>query len=197
MPTPTIRAARATETGISSRAATALLVAVALAGCGSASHTSFGWLGPAAQPAGWSLLRIPSGAAIAYPSSWQRLHGDPGSGTVALRDSSGHFLGYLNLTPRQGEEQLATWAAFRVDHNREEGDRQVVELAHAGGLRFRNGHGSCVSDRYVTKVGTRYREIACLVVGARAATVVVAAAPPSSWSRLSPALMRAISTLTT
>lgn len=170
---------------------------MALAGCGSASHTPFGWLRPAARPAGWSLLRIPSGAAIAYPSSWQRLRGDPGSGTVALRDASGHFLGYLNLTPRQGNEQLATWATFRVDHNREEGDRQVVELGHAGDLRFRSAHGSCVSDRYVTRVGTRYREIACLVVGARAATVVVGAAPPDSWSRLSPALQRAISTLTT
>ena len=197
MPTPTTRAARATETGISRRAAAVLLATVALAGCGSSSHTPFGWLRPAAQPAGWFLLRIPSGAAIAYPAGWQRLHGDPGSGTVALRNASGHFLGYLNLTPRQGEEQLATWASFRVDHNREEGDRQVVELGHAGGLRFRNARGSCVSDRYVTQVGTSYHEIACLVVGARAATVVVAAAPPGSWARVAPALQRAISTLTT
>jgi hypothetical protein len=197
MQTPTTRAARATETGISRRAAAALLLAVALAGCGSTSSNSFGWLRPAARPAGWSLLRIPSGAAIAYPSGWERLHGDPGSGTVALRDAGGRFLGYLNLTPRQGEEQLATWATFRVDHNREEGDRQVVELGHAGSLRFRNALGSCVSDRYVTQVGTRYHEIACLVVGAQTATVVVGAAPPGSWSRVSPALQRAISTLTT
>jgi hypothetical protein len=74
---------------------------------------------------------------------------------VALRDARGGFLAYLNLTPRQGEEQLSTWASFRVDHNREEGDRHVVELAHGSGLRFRDGHGSCVSDGYVTQVGTR------------------------------------------
>jgi hypothetical protein len=168
---------------------------VALAGCG--GQRTYGWLHPAAPPAAWPLMAIPSGAAIAYPPGWRRLRGDSGTATAALIDAHGRFLGYLNLTPRQGAEQTASWAAFRLDHNLEEGDRQVAERDHAGGLRFRSGRGACVSDRYVTKVGARYIEIACLVIGARAATVVVAAAPPEDWTRVSPMLERAISTLTT
>ena len=86
-------------------------------------------------------------------------------------------------------ETLANWASFRPSHNREEGDREVVRDASAVGLRFRLGTGSCVIDHYTTE-SARYREIACIVHGARATTVIVAAARPADWMRLAPQLQR-------
>jgi hypothetical protein len=140
-------------------------------------------------------MRTSAGAAMAYPAGWRSLSGDRGTATRALVGSGGHILGYLNLTPRQGSETLANWAGFRLDHNREEGDRVVTRLSSARGLHVGDGSGTCVRDRYDTNVGTNYVEIACLVQGPRTAVVVVAAAPPSRWSALSPALERAINTL--
>jgi hypothetical protein len=141
-------------------------------------------------------MRIPAGATVAYPSGWVALRGDRGTATRALLGSNDRVIGYLNLTPRQGDESLRSWASFRIDHNTEEGSRQVTRLEAAGGLRFRTGHGSCIRDRYVTKVGARYVEIACLVEGARTGVVVVAAAPPDRWKGISGELERAISSLT-
>ena len=66
----------------------------------------------------------------------------------------------------------------------------------ARGLRFRSGTGSCVIDHYAT-VSAHYREIACLVQGSHASTVVVAAAVPHEWARLAPQLERAISSFAT
>ena len=68
-----------------------------------------------------------------------------------------------------------------------------MPLASAGGLRFTNGHGSCVKDSYSTSTDRRYTEIACIVRGATATTVIVGAATPGEWNRLSPTLKRAIS----
>jgi hypothetical protein len=116
---------------------------------------------------------------------------------VALLGPSGRFFGYLNITPRQGGETLANWARFRTAHNSQEGDRHVAILADAGGLRFLTGRGACVRDSYTTATQVPYIELACLVSGRRATTVVVGAAPPGSWSRISPVLERAISSLTT
>ena len=186
--------------------AAALAGALALAGCGGgASHGAakatasgpFAWLRPAAAPAGWTVARLPSGkAALAYPPGWRTIHTDPGTVSAALRDAGGSIRGYLNVTPLAGPETLANWARFRPAHNRDEGDRRVVTEAAATGLRFRAGTGSCVVDRYAT-VSTRYREIACLVRGTRATTVIVAAAEPGDWDRLAPALHRAVDSFTT
>lgn len=104
--------------------------------------------------------------------------------------------GYLNATPRQGGETLANWARFRPAHNGDEGDRNVVTDAAARGLRFRTGSGSCVIDHYAT-ASAHYREIACLVRGSRASTVVVGAAVPGAWAQLAPQLERAISSFAT
>jgi hypothetical protein len=131
---------------------------------------------------------------MSYPPDWNTIAGDRGTATVALRGESG-YLGYLNLTPRQGEETLANWPRFRVDHNREEGDRDVATLATASGRPFGEGRESCVEDSYVTTTGPRYIEIACLAVGRRAGVVVVGASPPQAWKRVSPELERAISSL--
>lgn len=132
-----------------------------------------------------------------YPAHWRRFVTDPGTVTAVLEDPRGQFLGYLNLTPRQGGESLANWPSFRVDHNGDEGDRQVVTLAVASGLHFRNGRGDCVRDSYATRTGNRFIEVACLVAGPKASSVVVAAAPPRAWAQLAPTLEQAISSFTT
>jgi hypothetical protein len=54
-----------------------------------------------------------------------------------------------------------------------------------------------VIDTYTSSTGRSYREVACIVAGARATTVVVGAAPPAQWSRQGPALERAISSFLT
>lgn len=110
---------------------------------------------------------------------------------------SGRIVGYLNATPRQGSETLANWSDFRVDHNRDEGDRDVRLLGSASRIRFRSGAASCVLDSYSTSAGRRYCEIACLVAGRTASTVIVAAAPPGRWAEEAPLLERAVTDFTT
>jgi hypothetical protein len=212
-----------TATSRPGRAALALAaLALSAAGCGGASAGSasggsaasppstapqaatatpvpggFAWLRPAPAPAGWSVVRIPTGAALAYPPGWRKLHGDAGTATVALQDSRDRFLGYLNVTPRQGRETAANWATFRVSHNADEGERNVVTLAVGRGLRFRTGDGTCVRDAYVTKTGRHYIELACLVGGSRTGSVIVGAAPPQTWPQVAPLIERAVSAFTT
>lgn len=180
---------------------TALVIAVA--GCGGGSNGDppasggFSWLRPSSLPHGWRTASLPaSPARLAYPGSWRAIESDPGTRSAAVR-SDGRIVGYLNATPRQGEETLANWSTFRLDHNRDEGDTNEKLLAAATDLRFRNGHGSCVLDDYTSSSGHRYREIACIVAGARATTVVVGAAPPGDWHSQGPALERAISAFKT
>ncbi|MGZ4200698.1 MAG: hypothetical protein ACXVRH_01430 [Thermoleophilaceae bacterium] len=200
-----------TATGTSRRlagAALGLLVLVAVAACGGgggmsstgASHPqqgAFAWLRPAGPPANWTIARLPSGqATLAYPPGWRAIQSDPGTVSAALRGRSGRIRGYLNVTPRSGAETLANWASFRPAHNHEEGDRAVRRLAAAGGLNFRSGSGSCVIDSYKTS-SDRYKEIACIVRGAHATTVVVGAAEPAAWPALAPQLEQAVSSFTT
>ena len=185
-------------------AAATLLVAAA-AGCGGGSGTvarrphatvaasgPFALLGAAQPPGGWQLARTALGATLPYPPGWRPLPGDRGTLSAALRDSNGGYLGYLNLTPRQGGERQSTWAAFRVAHNREEGDRSVRVLATARGVRLRGGTAVCVKDTYTTSIATRYVELACLIAGTRPA-VAVGAAPPGDWRAQGPIIARAIS----
>jgi hypothetical protein len=181
----------------------ALAAALTIVGCGGAARSvlhdgperppaAFAWLHPAPAPTGWKVARLNSQTgALAYPDGWRAIRTDPGTVSVALLGSHGRIRGYLNTTPRQGAETLANWQHFRPAHNREEGARAVVRESAAAGLRFRSGYGSCVIDRYATETA-RYREIACLVRGSKATTVVVAAAPPAEWARLEPMLERSI-----
>jgi hypothetical protein len=153
----------------------------------------FAWLHPRVIPSSWSVLRVPeSPAQLPLPTGWKQAHGDAGTRTAELEGPSGEIAGYLNATPRQGEETPASWPEFRPDHNRDEGDRDVRLLASAPALRFRGGTGSCVLDSYLTTAGRRYREIACIVAGRSASTVVVAAAPPGRWATEAPVLERAV-----
>jgi len=159
---------------------------------------AFSWLRPAPAPRGWHTAALPSGAArFAYPSDWRLIRTDPGTVTAALHDADGDIAGYLNATPQQGEETLANWSDFRPDHNRDEGDVDLRTIAAASDLRFRAGHGSCLIEDYRTSSAHPYREIACIVSGSKATTVIVGAAPPDQWSRQAPAIERAISSFRT
>lgn len=180
--------------------------AAALAACGSsgaddeasgppapANPAAFAWVHSAPVPSGWRTRALPSGAAaLAYPRGWRLIKTDPGTVTAA-RKAGGRIVGYLNITPQGGDETLANWASFRPAHNREEGDHDLVPLASATGLPFRNGQGSCVKDGYSTSSNARYTEVACIVRGPAATTVIVGAAPPDVWDRVSPTIERAIS----
>jgi len=214
-------------TATSRRALAAAAVALGCAACGGASHGSsggghasghrssasaghtvtsrqasapagpFAWLHPQAPPSGWRIVRIPTGAELPYPPRWRLVAGDRGTATATLLGTHGEYLGYLNLTPRQGNETLAGWPSFRPAHNADEGDRHVRRLASGTGLRFRTGQGSCVQDGYTTITGARFVEIACLVQGPTGSSVIVAAAPPNRWPSTSPLLERAIDGFTT
>jgi hypothetical protein len=183
--------AAGTRTSASSQAA-ATVAAPGSAGMGVASRGGFAWLRAVAPPAGWRVATIPIGATMPYPRGWVRLRGDAGTATAALLDSQHHFLGYLNLTPRQSAETLANWARFRVAHNADENDRNIRTLAVGSGLRLRDGRGSCVRDSYATTSGSHYIEVACLIAGTHRSVVVVGASPPQTWARVSPLLERAI-----
>ena len=159
-----------------------------------ANPAAFAWVHPAPAPSAWKTRSLPSGdATLSYPPDWRLIRTDPGTVTAA-RKSGGKIVGYLNITPQSGDETLANWASFRPAHNQEEGDHAVIPMASATGLRFRNGQGSCVKDGYTTSSDARYTEIACIVRGPTATTVIVGAAPPTLWNRFSPTLQRAIST---
>lgn len=160
--------------------------------------STFAWLQPEVAPVGWSSSRLPnSPARLAVPPGWQREHGDAGTRTVVQRMPSGAIAGYLNATPHQGAESLRNWTEFRVAHNGEEGDREVRLLAGATHLSFRSATGSCVLDSYRTESGHRYREMACIVSGRSATTVVVGAAPPANWAAEAPTIKQAINSFTT
>jgi len=157
--------------------------------------SDFAWLQPARVPRGWPVARLAAGATLAYPPNWRPIESDAGSASAALLEH-GQIRGYLNVTPQSGAETLANWARFRPAHNREEGDRKLVLDAAQTGLRFRSGTGSCVVDHYAT-VSAHYREIACIVRGARSTTVVVGAAPPRDWKLVYPELKRSIASFAT
>jgi hypothetical protein len=159
---------------------------------------AFRWLHPRPPPSGWKLARLPSGAAtFAYPRTWRPIRTDPGTASVALLGHLRSIRGYLNATPRQGTETLANWPSFRIQHLREEESSKEVRLiASAHGLRFRSGRGSCVIDSYRTS-RTRYREIACLVAGARTSSVLVGAVPSKTWAQQAETIERAIASLRT
>jgi hypothetical protein len=158
---------------------------------------AFRWLHPRRPPTSWKLARLPSGAAtFGYPKTWRPIRTDPGTASVALLGHAGRIRGYLNATPRQGTETLANWPRFRIDHLGDEGSMDARLIASAHGLVFRSGRGSCVIDSYRTS-RARYREIACLVAGARTSSVIVGAAPSKTWTQQAETIERAITSLRT
>ena len=181
----------------------AAIAAILAAWCGGAASAdrqapAFRWLHPRPAPSGWKVARLPSGAAtFAHPNTWRPIRTDPGTASVALLGEGRSIRGYLNATPRQGAETLANWPSFRIEHLRDDdGSKDVRLIASAHGLRFRSGRGSCVIDSYRT-TRTRYRKIACLVAGARTSSVIVGAAPSTTWTQQAETIERAISSLRT
>jgi len=155
--------------------------------------TALSWLQPATAPATWASATIASGGAtLFYPTGWRPIPGDSGTVTEALRDSRGIYHGYLNITPRQGVEQLHGWTAFRTGRNRDEGDTRVHVIAAAEDVSFGDARASCVIDDYRSRVGSHpYRELACLIAGDRHTNVFVGAALVSDWPRLRGLIERA------
>ncbi len=129
---------------------------------------------------------------MSYPPAWRPIRGDTGTASAALLGASQAYVGYLNLTPRQGAETLSDWTRFRVEHNAEEGDRSVRTLAATSGRRVGDQTFSCVIDSYTTSSHSHYTEIGCLIQRSRSTVVIVGASPPQSWSTVSPVLERAI-----
>jgi hypothetical protein len=179
-----------------------LAAALAVAGCGGGGHSAaapsrFAWLHPSALPSGWTAVRLPSGTAtLFYPQGWRTIQSDPGTVSAAAVGRHGLIVGYLNATPRQANESQSNWATFRPAHNAKEGDRDVRVVASARDLRFASGRGACVEDTYRT-VRAPYHEVACLVDGARAQTVVVAAATSAAWPQLQGDLRQAVAAFRT
>jgi hypothetical protein len=178
----------------------ALLAAFAAAALAAAlvALSSAHGAGRSRPPASWTSATISSGAAtLAYPPGWKPIPGDAGTISVALRDRAGLYRGYLNVTPRQGSERLAGWAAFRTHRNTEDGDRGVRELSSSEHVAFMHARGSCVEDAYLSRVGAHpYRELACIVAGRRSTSVFVGATLVSDWGTLGPVVRRAAATLT-
>jgi hypothetical protein len=161
---------------------------------GGSPGRAFPALVPAAAPAGWPHLTLPNGTAVlSYPPSLRPVSGDADSVSAARVSPAGVFRLYLNATPRQGDEQLRGWAAFRLRLLTADDAASARELAAAQDVAFRGGTGSCVIDTYVTRIGAHhYQEIACLVQGRASASVIVAAAPAATWAQASPLLLRAV-----
>jgi hypothetical protein len=163
-------------------------VTAALALAGRHTHArqpnAFSWFAARTAPPSWQKITLPDHTGtLAGPRSLVRLPADPG--TVALGLPAGvEDLIYLDATPRQGQEDLPGWATFRIAHLRDDNTASVTVDAHAENLAFLGATGSCVLDEYVTRVGAHhYREIACLVQGLHAASVIVAATPIADWDR--------------
>jgi hypothetical protein len=149
---------------------------------------------PAPAPSGWRHLTLPDGAAVLfYPPSMHRVSGDRDAVSAAQLGPGGEFLFYLNATPRQGGESLRNWASYRVRLLRSDDASRASLDAAAEGQPFRGGSASCVIDHYVTRVGANpYTELACLVQGRTAASVIVAAAPTARWPAARAILGRAV-----
>jgi hypothetical protein len=158
---------------------------------------AFAWLQPRIAPAGWhDAVTGRSGATLFYPPDWKPIPGDRGTVSAAVRDRDGLYAGYVNVTPRQGAEQLDGWAHFRISHIREEGGTHVHQLAAAEGLKFRTGTGSCVIDEYLSRVGSHsYKEVACIVSGRGQTSVFIGAALQRRWPSLGRTVEQAASAL--
>jgi hypothetical protein len=193
MTTPSAQRGRLMLAAITAAIAIAI-TAVVFAGPGRAAGPAFPQLRPAAAPASWRHLTLPNGTAVlSYPPALRPLAGDKDAVSAARLSPAGVFRLYLNATPRQGSEQLAGWAAFRLHLLRSDDAASARQVAAARGVKFRGGSGSCVIDRYITRIGGHhFQEIACLVQGHTSASVIVAAAPAAQWATARPLLLHAV-----
>jgi hypothetical protein len=160
----------------------------------SGSVNSFGWLASTTPPATWARLTVPSGVGtLSSPPGFRVVDGDPGTLSLALRNSAGTYLGYLNVTPRQGPETLRDWAAFRLTHLRGDDAVAVHEDAMVQSVRTEAVVRSCVIDDYVTTLGHhQFHEVACYVMSGSVGSVAVAATPSGDPAKVWNQLERAV-----
>src|SRR6516162_8868582 len=94
----------------------------------SAPQGPFAWLEQTSLPQNWTQLDGASSVGpLPVPPGFRAVAGDPGTLTAALFGPGGAYLGYLNATPRQGDEQLQGWARFRLEHLRGDDARSAHE----------------------------------------------------------------------
>jgi hypothetical protein len=179
-------------------------MALAAAGCQSSSpadsHKPQGSVpsiqlpAASAAPSGWHAVSLPDGeASMAFPPVMHSIKGDSGTVSAARFSSAGAWLMYLNATPKQNDENLRDWPDFRIEHLTDEDASTARLLAASHGVRFLGGTGTCVVDRYVTKIKAHhYTELACFVRGRTGSSVIIAAAPTADWKSESGTLMRAV-----
>ena len=193
MTTPTVRRVRYAAAALAAVAAIAAIV-IAAAQPGRPAGRAFPSLHPVAAPAGWTRTALPNGTAVlSYPPALHPVTGDKGTVSAAQVGPGGMFQLYLNATPRQGEETLAHWAAFRLRFLRADSAANAHLDTAAQRVRFRGGTGSCVIDDYTTRFGAHhFQEIACLVQGRHSGSVIVAAAPAASWAQARSLLLRTV-----
>jgi hypothetical protein len=147
-------------------------------------------LASTAPPTTWTRLTLPSGlGSLAVPPGFGAVGGDQGTATLALLGSDGINLGYLNVTPRQGDEGLKGWAGFRLAHLRGDGSISARQDGAVESVRTGQSLRSCVTDDYVTEIGHHhFQEVACFVMTTSATGVVVAATPMGDpahlWAQL-------------
>jgi hypothetical protein len=161
---------------------------------GSAPQGPFAWLRQTSLPRGWTQLDGSSSVGpLPVPPGFHAVAGDPGTLTAALFGPGGAYLGYLNATPRQGDEQLQGWARFRLEHLRGDDARSAHEDAAVEHVQSGNQLRSCIVDDYVTRTdGHHYHEVACLVEQHSAGSVIVAAAPSGDPAHVWAVLERAV-----
>jgi hypothetical protein len=159
----------------------------------SASSTTlgaFGWLASTTPPATWARLTVASGlGTLSSPPGFRRVDGDPGTLSVALRNSAGTYLGYLKCHSHQDHETLQEWAAFRLSHLLGDDAISVHEDATVNSVRTAAALRSCVIDDYATTIGHHhFHEVACYVTSGSVSSVVVAATPSGDpahvWNQL-------------
>jgi hypothetical protein len=185
----------AVQLATKARAADATKATTAHSGfASSATLGSFGWLASTTPPATWARLTVPSGlGTLPSPPGFRTVDGDPGTLSVALRNSAGTYLGYLNVTPRQGPETLQNWAASRLTHLRGDNAVSVHEDAMVQSVRTAAAMRSCVIDDYVTTMGHfQFHEVACYVMRGSVGSVVVAATPSGDPAHVWVQLERAV-----
>jgi hypothetical protein len=168
-------------------------VSAAAQAAGSPPH-NFRWFTAKPAPSTWKVGVLPAGAGILfYPRNYTRVGNDRDGISVGRLGRHGTTVDFLNATPKQSSsERLSDWPTYRLHIVGLESDL-LHEDAHAIGLHFVGGKGSCVIDDYRSHVVPHhYREIACLVQGHNSASVVVAATLASNWARAAATLERAV-----
>jgi hypothetical protein len=165
-----------------------------LAAATPSASAPFAWFQAGPAPEGWTTMELPDGTALlSIPPGATPTESDAGSVSAALAAPDGSLLLYLNATPQQGEESQANWPAFRLDHLKGENAASATQISNRTAMMFRGGSGTCVADRYVTRIGAHeYREMACLVAGSRGGSVLVVATPAESWDRYTPLLEQVV-----